>query len=38
MPAAPITDKKRIRTLDSLRGAAIFGILLMNVYMGGHPC
>ncbi|MEM6894641.1 MAG: DUF418 domain-containing protein [Bacteroidota bacterium] len=32
----PITDTKRIRIIDAIRGIAILGILLMNVYVGGQ--
>ncbi len=36
MKTAPITDSKRIRIIDAIRGIAILGILLMNVYVGGQ--
>jgi uncharacterized protein len=35
--AAPVTQKERIVILDSLRGIAILGILLMNIGMFGYP-
>ncbi|MBC2838158.1 DUF418 domain-containing protein [Robiginitalea sp. SC105] len=36
MNTQPIADNKRIRIIDAIRGIAILGILLMNVYVGGQ--
>jgi uncharacterized protein len=34
---APISSQERMRTLDVLRGAALLGILLMNILIFGMP-
>ena len=36
MQSNPIKDNQRIRIIDAIRGTAILGILLMNVYVGGQ--
>jgi uncharacterized membrane protein YeiB len=33
----PISSQERLRTLDVLRGAALLGILLMNILVFGMP-
>ena len=35
--AAPVAEQERITILDSLRGIAILGILLMNIQGFGLP-
>ena len=35
--AAPVSEQERITILDSLRGIAILGILLMNIPSFGLP-
>ncbi len=37
LTAAPVAQKERIIILDSLRGIAILGILLMNIAGMGLP-
>ncbi|MEQ8953878.1 MAG: DUF418 domain-containing protein, partial [Gammaproteobacteria bacterium] len=37
MAAAPISGKQRIQSIDTLRGVALFGILLMNIVAFGLP-
>ncbi|MGD8780853.1 MAG: DUF418 domain-containing protein [Ignavibacteria bacterium] len=34
---APVTEKNRIETIDVLRGVAVFGILVMNIYSFAMP-
>ena len=34
--AAPVSQQERIIILDSLRGFAILGVLLMNITAGGN--
>jgi uncharacterized protein len=34
---SPVVDKQRLRLIDSLRGAALLGILLMNIQGFGMP-
>lgn len=36
-PAAPVSDEERLRFVDLLRGAALLGILLMNIDEFGQP-
>src|SRR4051794_16651974 len=35
--ASPVSDEERLPTLDILRGAALLGILLMNILAFGLP-
>ena len=37
MVVAPQTDTSRLRTLDALRGVAVMGILLMNIFSFAMP-
>ena len=37
LPSAPVPESERLQSLDTLRGVALFGILLMNITGFGMP-
>ena len=37
LAASPVAESERLQSLDTLRGVALFGILLMNITGFGLP-